>query len=211
MMTKYKAVPGAMLAVLTATFFASAPHSYGQGTIQMANVTANVDKTIDSKKAKAGDAFSAKTTSGTTLNDGTNIPAGSELVGQVVSAVPSEHKSDGSLVVTIDKVQIKGGKEIAVKAVIASVESFEAAFGGSGQTQDRAFDANARDSARMNGASDAQNAPTGPHPVAGLTVTGAVTDPTSGTFTQAKGNVHLSNENQLQVSIAVVPAGVKIQ
>lgn len=216
MMLRYKAAPGALAALLATAFATYTTQAHAQsveaGTIQMTTVAANIEKGIDAKKAKAGDSFSAKTVSGTTLNDGTVVPAGSVLEGHVDSATPSEHKSDSTLVLTIDKLQVKGGKEIPVKATIISVATFETEMGGgSGQQQDRAFDTNARDSARMNGASDAQSASTGPHSVPGLTLTSSVKDASSGTLTQAKGNVHLSNENQIQVSLAVVPAGVKLE
>jgi len=212
-MRKYKALPGVVLAVAATAFFASARISYAQsGTIQMTTVIANIDKTIDAKKAKPGETFTAKTVAGTTLNDGTVVPIGSVLEGHVDSVTPSEHKSDSKMVLTIDKLQVKDGKEIPVKAMIMSVATFEAEMGGGGgQPQDRAFDTSARDSARMNGVSNAEGGPSGPHPVPGLTLTSAVTDPNSGTLTQAKGNVHLSNENQIQVSVAVIPPGVKIQ
>jgi hypothetical protein len=216
MMTKYGAARGSLLTILATCIAASILPAYGQseqaGTIQMTNIVANVDKSLDAKKAKAGDSFSAKTVSGTTLNDGTNVPAGSVLEGHVDAVAPSDHKSDSTMVLTIDKLQIKGGKEIPVRATIMSVATFEAQMGGgSGQPQDRAFDTSARDSARMNGASDPRNAASGPHPVPGLTLTSSVTDKNSGTLTQAKGNVHLSNENQIQVSVAVIPAGVNVQ
>jgi hypothetical protein len=212
MRMKHTRVTGAVLAMVATTFFAGARAARGQAnTIQMTNVFANVEKTVDSKKAKAGDPFTAKTTSGTTLNDGTNVPIGSVLEGHVDAATPSDHKSDGSLVVTIDKVQIKDGKEIAVKAVILSVASFEAQMGAdNGPAKDRAFDTSPRDSARVNG-SDPQSSSSGPHPVKGLTVAGTVKDPNSGTFTQAKGNVHLSNENRLEVTMAVIPPGTNLQ
>jgi hypothetical protein len=212
MFTRRKAVPGALLAILTIALAAHPLPAVGQETLQMTNVLANVDKTLDAKKAKAGDDFSAKMVSGTTLNDGTNVSAGSVLVGHVDAVTPSEHKSDSTLTLTIDKIQIKGGKEIPVKATIVSVATFEAAMGGdTGGPKDRAFDTSARDSARMNGASDAQSSSTGPHAVPGLSVSSSVKDSNSGTLTQSKGNVHLSNENQIQVSLAVIPAGVKIQ
>lgn len=212
MITKHKATPGVLLAVFAAIFGAQAQRANGQDTIQMATVVANVDKTVDAKKAKTGDTFTAKVVTGTTLNDGTVVPAGSVLEGHVDSVTPSEHKSDSNMVVTIDKLQIKGGKEVPVKATIVNVASFETSMGGgSGQQQDRAFDTSARDSGRMNGASDSQSGPSGPHPVPGLTLASSIKDANSGTLTQAKGNVHLSNENQIQVSLAVVPPGVNVQ
>jgi hypothetical protein len=216
MTTIHKAAPEALLIILAATFLAPALPAYSQdvqaGTIQMTTVVANVDNGVDAKKAKAGDAFSAKTVSGTTLNDGTVVPAGSVLEGHVDSVTPSEHKSDSTLVLTIDKLQLKGGKEIPVKVTLVNVATFETEMGGgSGRPQDRAFDTRPGDSARMNGVSDNQASPSGPHAVPGLTLTGTVSDPNSGTLTQAKGNVRLSNENQIQVSVAVVPSGTNVR
>ena len=210
-------VPGALLATFAAALFTSAVPVHGQsasGTIQMTNIVANVDKTIDSKKAKAGDAFTAKTVEGTNLNDGTTVPIGSVLEGHVDSATPSDHKSDGTLVLTIDKLQVKGGKGIPVKTTIMQVASFERAIGNgsNGQAPDRAFDTSARDTARMNGASSGSGQDqSGPHEVPGLKLTSSVDGPNSGTLTQAKGNVHLSNQNRIQVSVAVVPPGSNIK
>jgi len=213
---KHKSVPGALLSMLAMTLFTYIHPVYSQvekpEVIQMTTVVANVDKTIDAKKAKAGDAFSAKTITGTTLNDGTIVPAGSVLEGHVDSVTPSQHHSDSTLVLTIDKLHLKDGKDIPVKATIVNVATFETAFGGgTGQPQDRPFDTSTKDSARMNGVSDTQSTPTGPHAVPGLTLTSSITDPNSGTLTQKRDNVHLSNEIQIQVSMAVVPAGVKVQ
>lgn len=50
-----------------------------------------------------------------------------------------------------------------------------------------------------------------PHEVAGLTLTSSIRDANSGKLTQAKGNVHLSNQNQIQVSVAVIPPGTILQ
>jgi hypothetical protein len=212
MFTKHKAVPGALLAILTTALAACPLAAFGQQTLQMTNVLANVDKGLDAKKAKAGDAFTAKTVSATTLNDGTNVPAGSILEGHVDSVTPSDHKSDSMIVLTIDKVQVKGGKEVPVKATIVSVTTFETALGqDTGGPKDKAFDTSARDTARMNGVGDAQAASTGPRPVPGLSVTSTAANMNSGTLTQSKGNVHLSNQNQIQVGLAVIPPGVKVQ
>lgn len=217
MIQKHVAIPGALLATFAAALMTSAMQGHaqsGSGTIQMTNVVANVDKTVDSKKAKAGDAFTAKTTEETTLNDGTAVPVGSVLEGHVDSATVSEHKSDGALVLTIDKLQIKGGKEIPVKATIMQVGSFERAIGNgsNGQPQDRAFDRSARDTARMSGATAGSGQDqSGPHDVPGLKLTSTVDGANSGTLTQEKGNVHLSNENRIQASVAVIPPGSNIK
>src|SRR5215469_3169394 len=92
-------------------------------TVQMVNLIANVDKTIDTKKAKAGDAFNAKVVTAGKLDDGTDVPVGSLLEGHVDSVTPSENKGDSTLTVTIDKLAIRGGKEVPVKATITHVAS----------------------------------------------------------------------------------------
>lgn len=178
--------------------------------VQMTTVVANVEKTIDAKKAKPGQAFAAKTVVGTTLNDGTVVPVGSVLEGHVDSATKSEHHSDSTLVLTIDKLKLKDGKEIPVKATILQVSTFEKEFGnGNGQPHTGPFENSKRDSAMMNSSLAGQGGSSGPHPVPGLSVTSSVNDPNSGTLTQKRDNVHLSNENQMQISVGVMPKGMK--
>lgn len=184
--------------------------------IQMANLLADMQKTIDAKKAKPGQPFTLKTVTPATLNTGQVIPLGSILEGHVDSATRSVHHSDSTLVVTIDKLHLKGGKEVAIKAVIVRVASLEPLLGGDSQAQNQQFDRG-----RMQGSSagapdqqsgtDETGARTGPHPVKGLSVTSSVTGPNSGTFTQKRNNVHLTNENQFEVSLAVIPKGVILQ
>ena len=220
MIKRSELVSGVIVAVVATVLVAFARPVYGQEAqapvIHMANLLANMQKTIDAKKAKAGEKFTAKTVTPATLNTGQVIPLGSILEGHVDSATPSEHHGDSTLVVTIDKLQLKGGKEIAVKAVIVKVSSLLPVFGGgNNHADDQHFD---RVSGSAPSALPDQHADTsstggskGPHPVKGLSVTSSVAGPNSGTFTQEKRNVHLSNENQFEVSLAVIPAGVILE
>lgn len=189
---------------------ASAPASEAATNTQvitMVNLLANVDKTIDAKKAKAGDPISAKTTAATQLNDGTKVPIGSMLTGHVDSVTPSEKKSDSTMVLTFDKLQIKNGKEVGVKATITNITSTAP------EDNDKPYDPSSyRAGTQGDNKANGQNGtPTGPHPIAGLTVTGSPKDPNSGTLTQAKGNVRLSSGVQLVVSVAVLPPGGILQ
>ncbi len=191
---------GTLAAVLATVSCAAAQ------TITMVNVPATLEKTIDAKKAKAGDPFTAKITASTQLNDGTKVPAGSVLEGHLDAVTPSEKKSDSTLTVTIDKLHIKNGDEVNVKATLVSAMS--TAPGG----DDKAYDpSNYRTGTMGDNKSNGQNGQeagfsTAPHPITGLTLAGSPHEATSGTFTQAKGNVHLSSGVQLVISVAAVAA-----
>lgn len=202
--------------LIAATFFAGAQLTCSAQNaapsarvIQMVNVYANLQKTIDAKKSKAGDPVSAKVTVGATLSDGTVVPIGSVLSGHIDSITPAENKGDSILVLTLDKLNVKNGKELPVRAVIMRVSTLAIDFG---QEQ-------ANNDPEANRPSSAPDKPpngegiidhpipgnsTGPHPIQGLTLSGSASDPDSGTLTQAKKNIHLTNNTQLIVSVATV-------
>jgi hypothetical protein len=218
MINRNKVLSGMLITTVTIALLPLARPAYGQAAnsqvIHMANLLANMQKTIDAKKAKPGETFTAKTVTPATLNDGTVIPLDSILEGHVDSATPSEHHGDSTLVVTIDKLQLKGGKEITVKAIVVKVSSLLPVFGGEGQPDDQHFDRPSGSAPMMPSQHrdvSSTGSSTGPHPVEGLSVTSSIAGSDSGTFTQKKRNVHLSNENQFEVSLAVVPAGVILQ
>ena len=193
-----------------ATCAAQADGSRPTRVIQMVNVTAMIVKTIDAKKNKAGDPVLAKVTDGGNLSDGTKVPSGSILMGHINSVAASEKKGDSTLVLTFDKVSIKGGNEVPVKAVVVRVSSLASTFG-----QEKNDDPDANRPAHASSGSPAggiviDHPPSGdltagPHPIDGLTLSGSPGDATSATLTQAKKNVQLNNYTQLIVSIAAMP------
>lgn len=179
--------------------------------VQMVNVTTQLEKTIDAKKSKAGDPVTAKVTVGTTLNDGTNVPSGSILSGHIDSVVPAEKRgSDSNVVLTFDKLAVKNGKEIPVKAVVVQIASFADKFGQEQANNDPDANRGTHSTVGAPGAEviahpqDNSNA-MGLHPVAGLTLSGSANDSSSATLTQAKKNLHLTNATQMVVSVAVLP------
>ena len=185
---------------------ASPPH-----VVQMVNFVANVDKTVDTKKAKAGDPFNAKVMTAGKLDDGTDVPVGSMLEGHIDSVTPSENKGDSVLTVTIDKLAIKNGKEVPVKATITRVESTSQDSGDDkGYSDPSSYRVASIPSTKPSGMND-PNAPKGPHAVPDLTLKSSAHDANSGTFTYAKKNLKMNNTFQLQVSVAAAPPGVKIQ
>jgi hypothetical protein len=183
---------------------AETPHNQ---VITMTNVLANLDKAVDAKKSKADDPITAKTTAATQLNDGTRVPVGSILEGRIDSVTPSEKKSDSTMVVTFNKLQIKDGKELPVKATLIAITTTAS------DDNDKPYDPSSyRAGSQGDNKANGSNSPsTGPHPIAGLTVTGSPKDAASGTLTQAKKNVRLSSGVQLVVSVAAIPPGAILQ
>ena len=204
------ALAGSLIGLPSAVAQSTAEGAAPAHVVQMVNLIATVDKNIDTKKAKAGDPFDAKIATAGKLDDGTDVPIGSVLEGHVDSVTPSEKKGDSVLTVTIDKLAIKNGKEIPVKATIthvASTSSEEEDKGYSDPSSYRVQNIPATKPASMQD----PNAPKAPHAVPDLKLTSSAHDATSGTFTYAKKNLHMNNSFQLQVSVAVAPPGVKIQ
>lgn len=197
-------LPAIAVAFLAGARLTAAAQS-GTIVVQMVNVPANLEKTIDAKKSKAGDAVDAKTTSPVTLSNGTKVPAGSMLVGHIDSITPSENKGDSTLVLTFDKLEVKNGPEITVKAVVVRVASYASTYGdelASGSASDTG-----NGSAAGVGTSSGRNAEGGPaigglHYIKGLTLSSSPKDATSGTLTQAKKNIHLTGSTQFIISVA---------
>jgi len=213
-MLKQKITFAALAAVLASASFVGAQTSAAPASdsptssqvIMMVNLVANVDKGIDTKKAKAGDPFTAKVATGGKLNDGTNVPVGSLLEGHVDSVTPSQNKGDSVLTVTIDKLAVKNGNEIPVKATITRVDSVAPITEDKGYGDPSSYQRQNIAGSRPASAQD-PNGPPSPHSIPGLTLASSAHDAASGTLTQAKGNLHLANTVQLQVSVGIVPAG----
>ena len=203
------ALAGSLIGLPSAVAQSTAEGAAPAHIVQMVNLVATVDKSIDTKKAKAGDPFDAKVATAGKLDDGTEVPIGSILEGHVDSVTPSEKKGDSVLTVTIDRLAIKNGKEIPVKATITQVASTsdEDDKGYSDPSSYRAQNIPSTQPASMQD----PNAPKAPHAVPDLKLTSSPHDATSGTFTFAKKNLHMNSSFQLQVSVAVAPPGVKIQ
>jgi hypothetical protein len=181
---------------------AAQPH-----VIKMVTLVANVEKSIDTRTARAGEVFEAKVANPEKLNDGTVVPAGSILEGRVDSVTPSENKGDSILTVTIDKLAIKSEKEIPIKATIIHVASVAPITEERPYSDPSVYQRQNIQASRPAPLQD-PNAPKGPHAIHDLTLTSSPTNATSGTFIYAKQNLHLANTVQLQISVAVVPPGV---
>ncbi len=93
-----------------------------QTQIQAASLNAEFTKGIDTKKAKTGDEVNAKTTADAKLPDGTDLPKGTKLVGNVVEVTPkSKEQKNSHLVFSLNRAVTKEGKEVPIHAAVTSV------------------------------------------------------------------------------------------
>jgi hypothetical protein len=83
---------------------------------------AELDKTVDAKKVKPGDAVHAKTLD--ELKSGTEVvaPRGAKIIGHVVAASPHEKETPSRLEIAFDKIELGNGSEIPMKATIQALE-----------------------------------------------------------------------------------------
>jgi hypothetical protein len=90
--------------------------------VQAAAVTAELTKKIDTKNAKAGDEVDARTTTATKMPDGTELPRGTKLVGKVTDVqAKSKDAKDSRLSFSVEKIVMKDGHEVPIRAAVASV------------------------------------------------------------------------------------------
>src|SRR4051794_955400 len=87
---------------------ASANSGLASGTV----INATLSKSIDSKKAKAGDAVEAKTTSDVKAEGKTIIPRGSKLIGHITQAsARGKGDADSTLGIAFDHAVLKNGQQ----------------------------------------------------------------------------------------------------
>jgi len=209
-----------------------------QQTIQLVRAQASLDTTLDAKKAKQGEAVKAKLQQNVQIPNEEMLPMNTVLEGHVDQVQPSENKSDSTVVVTFDKAVLKGGKELSIKATVLQVSEPAlmqqdvaagsppsggaapmaspqaggggAAGGGAGANSPSAPSIPSQmDVPEANSAPQAQKKTTGGVP--GVMLTSDIHQHTSATFTSKGRNVHVPDGTQMQMALAVIPPGVKMQ
>lgn len=95
----------------------------GSGNIsELRLVKGALEGKLDSKTAKPGDPVVLKTSQKMTMADGTVIPKGSRLVGQVTEVqVHEQGHAKSYVLLNFDHVDLKGGQSLKVYATILSV------------------------------------------------------------------------------------------
>jgi hypothetical protein len=91
---------------------------------QTTNVSAELTKKVDTKNAKVGDEITARTTRSAHLNDGTNLPKGTQLLGRVtgVQAKSAEERSS-RLAFTFDRAVLRNGNTLPIHATVMSLSA----------------------------------------------------------------------------------------
>ena len=127
-----------MSALLTGISLAQVPNAesplqntavrFSPGTV----IRAELEKSVDAKKAKVGDQVLAKTTDDF-FSDKNEVlaPKGSQIVAHVVEVSPHQGNSPSTLGIGFDKILLKNGTEVPLKASIQAIgppESNPAAF-----------------------------------------------------------------------------------
>lgn len=210
-----------------------------QRKIQMVQARAQLDKTLDTKKAKQGEPVTAKLVQNVQIPDAQALPKNTVLEGHVDQVQPSENKSDGMVVVTFDKAKLKDGQEVSIKATILAVAApammQQQAGGGGAPAAGQPMPSSAPSGGgtpsaggSMAGGGSAPSAPP-PQPmntpdagssspqqaqqngVPDVTLQSDIHQHTSATFTSKGKNVHVPDGTQMAVALAVIPAGVTLQ
>lgn len=209
-----------------------------QRTIQMVPVVAQLDKTLDAKKAKQGDPVTAKLQQGVQIPDAQALPKNTVLEGHVDQVQASDHKSDSTMTVTFDKAKLKDGTELSIKATVIAVsepvnQQQAAGAGAPGQPMPSSAPSgpSGGGSSPSGGGGSMGSTPSAPPPqpmntpgagtgsmqqaqngsVPDVTLKSNIHEHTSATFSSKGKNVHVPDGTQMEVALAVIPAGVNLK
>jgi hypothetical protein len=188
-------------------------------TIQMVSAQASLNKGIDTKKAKQGDAVTAKLQEDVKIPGSFDLPRNTVLLGHIDQVQPSENKGDSSIQVTFDNAQLKDGKQLALKATIMKISAPSGAFKGDATPAGNAPSAPASSGrpgqtiakpniANGSSAPEAQPSDSG---IPGIQLQSDIHQSYSGIFTAKRENVHLYDGTLLSLALAVVPANAQVQ
>jgi hypothetical protein len=97
----------------------------GDGSAMLSSGTtlqAELTKSLDAKKAKAGDEVTAKLTQDVKSNGHVVLHRGSKVVGHVTEAqAKSKENAESKLGIVFDKAYLKGGQEVAFNGVVQAL------------------------------------------------------------------------------------------
>jgi hypothetical protein len=98
------------------------PAATSHATVGQGSFAVKVTKTLDSSKVKEGETVEVETAGSFKLADGTVVPKGSKLTGQVTAAkARSKGDSDSELVIAFDKLNVTNGKQLSIKGTVQAV------------------------------------------------------------------------------------------
>jgi hypothetical protein len=165
----------------------------------LAGVNTRLVQPLDSATAAPGQAIAVKLDGSVKTTDGVKLPRGTELVGKIAEVKPSQNGGPASVSVVFTTAQLKGGKQIPVKATLL------AAYPGDQGVEAQYSDATA-DTVADNVSGDHQ-VDQEPGALPGVTLKAAVKDPDSGTFSKAGGNFKLGAGTFFQIGVGSASSG----
>jgi hypothetical protein len=109
---------------------------------EMSSISGELEGKLDSKTAKVGDRVVLKTTEKVQTSDGTMIPRGSRLVGQVteVQAYDNEHAT-AQMAIAFDRAELKNGQSVAIYTLLRGVRPVTSAMAMRSQMNSDGFGA----------------------------------------------------------------------
>jgi len=114
----------------------TAPAQAQTRTLQMVEVKAELQKSLDAKKAKQGEPVTAKLQDDANIPNQQTLPKNTLLEGHVdQTQVSPDKKGTSSVTVTFDKAKLKSGEELPIKATVVAIaqpQNNMAAGGGGG-------------------------------------------------------------------------------
>jgi hypothetical protein len=170
---------------------------------EMSPVSGELVSKLDSKTAKTGDSVVVQTKAAVKTADGTEIPKGSKLMGQVMAVHPSASGDNSQLVVKFDHLELKGGQSVPVHSKIESI----APAGSATSAAMNAAPAAGSSNPNPNGSSRASGAPQSTSggesgAGAGAATTGNGGAPAAGTIVARTGNIAIRTTSVPDVLVA---------
>ncbi len=90
--------------------------------VEPASVSAELTKNLDAKRAHVGDRIEATTTNEAKLADGTTLPRGTKLVGNVVDVTAkTKQEKNSRIVISLNRALLKDDKQIPIQSAITSM------------------------------------------------------------------------------------------
>jgi hypothetical protein len=160
----------------------------------LSGVNTRLVSPLNSQTATEGQTVTVKLDGTVKTADGVKLSRGTELVGKITSVKPSQNGGPASVTLTFTTADLKGGKQIPVKATLL------AAYPGD-QDVEAQYSESTMNAVASTVPSD-QTIDQEPGALPGVALKSAVEAPESGTFSKSKGNFKLAAGTFLQVGIA---------
>ena len=208
-------IAAALNCLLAAGTFAQAPAGAAAGTPSAlsngTNMQAELTKSVDVKKAKAGDEVTARVNQDVKADGKIVINKGSKLVGHITEAQAKTKDGESKLGVIFEKAVLKNGQEVAFNGVIVSFSApVEAAPTVGGTDRSTAGDGRTRVgpspySNTMGAPSASADASANPNAATGLVGLDGVAmnaTATGSMFHSSSKNIRLDSGAQMVVQVA---------